>query len=81
MVDERMGPSDEAALTAEDKYSIKVSSQHEGLIKSVAFPLIIIAQYKQSSHKPSTQEFDRVRLKQDLTGTHLVRYFSRLISM
>lgn len=29
-------------------------------------------QYKQATHKQSKQEFDKVRLKQDLTGTHLV---------
>ena len=31
------------------------------------------AQYKQSSHYKGPLEFERVRLKQDLTGVHLVR--------
>lgn len=30
------------------------------------------AQYKQSSHYKGPLEFERVRLKQDLTGVHLV---------
>ena len=29
-------------------------------------------QYKQGSHKQGNQEFEKVRLKQDLTGIHLV---------
>ena len=33
----------------------------------------LCAQYKQSSHYKGPLEFERVRLKQDLTGVHLVR--------
>ena len=31
-------------------------------------------QYKPSSHHKGPYEFDRVRLRQDLTGPHLVSY-------
>lgn len=42
------------------------------LILSLIFSLL---QYKQAHHKQSKQEFDKVRLRQDLTGTHLVSEF------